>query len=59
MEVSTLPRVTQPASGDLLHGSGSSDLGLRDSLEGWDGMGGEREVQEGRDMCMSYDSAHG
>ena len=59
MEGSTLPRVTQPASGDLLHGSGSSGLGLRDSLEGWDGMGSEREVQERRDTCMSYDSTRG
>ena len=25
---------------------------LCDNLEGWDGVGGGREVQEGGDMCM-------
>ena len=25
---------------------------LCDSLEGWDGVGGEREVQEGGVICM-------
>ena len=23
-----------------------------DNLEGWDGMGGEKEVQEGGDICI-------
>ena len=27
--------------------------GLCDDLEGWDGLGGEREVQEGGDICIS------
>ena len=26
---------------------------LCDNLEGWDGLGGGREVQEGRDICIS------
>ena len=26
---------------------------LCDNLEGWDGVGGEKEVQEGGDICMS------
>ena len=25
---------------------------LRDNLEGWDGMGGGREVQKGEAMCL-------
>ena len=25
---------------------------LCDKLEGWDGVGGRREVQEGGDMCI-------
>ena len=25
---------------------------LCDSLKGWDGMGGGREVQEGEDICI-------
>ena len=39
--------VKQIASGDLL-----SDSGLCDELEGWDGLGGEREIKEGGDMCV-------
>ena len=27
-------------------------LELCDNLQGWDGVGGEREVQEGGDMCF-------
>ena len=27
--------------------------GLRSNLEGWDGEGDGREVQKGRDICMS------
>ena len=30
----------------------TSNLVLCDNLEDWDGMGGEREVQEGRDICI-------
>ena len=39
----------QIASGNLLYDTGSSDLVLCDKLEGWDGVGGEGEVQEGGD----------
>ena len=27
-------------------------LGLWDNLEGWDGVGGRREAQEGEDICI-------
>ena len=37
----------------------SSNLGLCDNLEGWDGMGGGREAQEGGDICTHMvDSCH-
>ena len=29
-----------------------TQTGLSDNLEGWDGVGGGREAQEGEDMCM-------
>ena len=28
-------------------------LGLHDNVEGWNGVGGEREAQEGGDICIS------
>ena len=28
------------------------------NLEGWDGVGGGREVQEGRDMCIFMADSH-
>ena len=40
------------ASGNLLHDAGSLDLVLCDNLEGWDGIGDGREVQEGGDRCI-------
>ena len=40
------------ASGNLLYAAGSSNPVLCDNREGWDGMGGGREVQEGRDMYI-------
>ena len=52
VKVSILPCVKQIASGNLLYDSGTSNLVLCDNLEDWDGMGGEREVQEGRDICI-------
>ena len=52
MKVSILPCVKQIVSGNLLYDSGTSNLVLCDNLEDWDGMGGEREVQEGRDICI-------
>lgn len=46
------------ASGDLLCDSGSSDLILCDSLEGWDGVGGGREVPEGGAICILMADSH-
>ena len=42
----------QIASGSLLHDAGSSNLVLWDNLEGWDGVGDGREVQEGEDRGL-------
>ena len=39
------------ASGNLLYVSGSSNPVLCGNLEGWDGLGGGREIQEGGDIC--------
>ena len=50
METYTSPYVKETASGNLLYDAGSSNLVLCDNLEGWDGEGGEREVQEGGDI---------
>ena len=36
----------------LLHDAGGSKLVLYDNLEAWDGVGGEKEVQEGKDICI-------
>ena len=36
--------------GDIFKSGGSYKPGLCDNLEQWDGAGGEREVQEGRDI---------
>ena len=47
------PYVKQIASQNLLCDAGSSTLVLCDNLEGWDAVGGGREVQEGGDMCIS------
>ena len=35
------------AGENFLYGAGSLHLMLRDNLEGWDGVGGGREVHEG------------
>ena len=43
IETYTSPCVKQIASGNLLYDAGSSNLVLCDSLEEWDGVGGERE----------------
>ena len=51
-ETYALPYVKQPASGNLLPDTRSSNPVLCDNLEGWDGVGGWREVQEGGDMCI-------
>ena len=39
--------------GDSLYDAGSSNLVLCDTLEGWDGVGVGRKVQEGKDICIS------
>ena len=31
---------------------------LRDNLEGWDGVGGGREVQEGVDICIPMNDSY-
>ena len=36
----------------ICHVTVSSSLVLCDNLEGWDGVGGGREVQEGGDICI-------
>ena len=46
-ETYTLLDVKQTASGNLLYDPGSSNPMLCDNLEGQDGVGDEREVQEG------------
>ena len=38
--------------GNLLYDSGSSNPGLCDNLDGWDGMGDGSEGQEGGDICI-------
>jgi len=40
------------ASGNLLYDAGSSNLVLSDNLEGYDGVGGGKEVQEVGDMWL-------
>ena len=46
IETHTLPYIKQIASGNLLSDTGSSNLVLCDNLDGWDGVGAEKEVQE-------------
>ena len=48
----TLPYVEQIARGNLLCDAENPKRMLCDNLEGWDGVRGGREVQEGGDICM-------
>ena len=48
----TLPYVKQIVNGNLLYDPGSSNPVLCETLEGWDGVGVERKVQEGGGICM-------
>ena len=52
IETYTLPYVKQIVSGNLLCDPGNPKPILCDNLEGWDGGGGGREVQEGGDICI-------
>ena len=47
-----LKYVKQIASGSFLYDTGSSNPVLYDKLEGQDRVRGEREVQEGGDICI-------
>ena len=51
-ETYTLPYVKQIVSGNLIYDVGSSNPVLCDNLEGWDGVGSGRKVQERRDICL-------
>ena len=53
-EIYTLPYVKQRAGagGNLLYDKRSSNLVLCDYLEGWDGVGSGREIQEEGDICI-------
>ena len=52
VETYTLPFVKYISGGNLLNDVGNSDPLLCDNLEGWDGVGGGREVQKGGDICI-------
>ena len=52
IETYTLPCVKQIADGRLLYDSRAQTRLLCDNLEGWDGVAGGREIQEGGDICM-------
>ena len=41
-----------PTDGNLLYDAGALNSVFCDYLEGWDGLGGGREVQEGGGICM-------
>ena len=43
---------SQTAGENLLHDAGSSYSVLCDNLEGWDEVGGGKEVQERRDILI-------
>ena len=51
MEAYTLPYVKWAANGNLLFDSRNTNLGSVNKLEGWERVGGGREVQEGGDIC--------
>ena len=51
-KIGTQWALAEVPSGHWLHGAGNSSLVLWADLEGWDGVGGGREVQEGGDTCI-------
>ena len=50
IETCILSYVKQIASTGLMHETGCSGLVHWDDLEGWDGEGGDRGIQDGRHM---------
>ena len=52
-------RVSDRSQWDLLCDSGSSNPGLWDDPEGWDGAGGGREAPEGGDIYIKLGLIHG
>ena len=52
-ETYTLPYVIEIVDENLLYDAGSSNPVLCDYVEEWDGVGSEREFQEGGDICMT------
>ena len=57
IETYTIQYAIQIASSNLLYDAGNPKLTLCDNIEGWDGEGGGREVQEGEDICIHVASS--
>ena len=57
METYILPYV-KIAHGNLLCDTGSSNPVFFDNLEGWDMLGGGKEVQEGGNICITMAGLH-
>ena len=53
----TYPYVKPVARGNLLYDAGNSNLVLCDNLDGWDGVGAGKEIQEGGDICIPMDDS--
>ena len=51
IEAYRLPYVKWAANGNLLFDSKNTNIGSVNKLEGWERVGGGREVQEGGDIC--------
>ena len=41
----------------MLYDAGNSNLVLCDNLDGWDGVGAGKEIQEGGDICIPMDDS--
>ena len=52
METYTSPYVKLDSWGEFAIWLRELKLGLCDNVEGWDGVGGGRELQEGGDICI-------
>ena len=57
IETYTIQYAIQIASSNLLYDAGNPKLTLCDNIEGWDGEGGGREVQERGDICIHVASS--